>query len=117
MMKAGFTRRALILPTASSSVPSALGLAGLSKPTWLSLICRKVRPLASADAAPVVVIRSHRQSPLKPSSPPRHQIADERDLFPGFLGCVCLQIALPEIAARPIHHNAVMPVETLYWEP
>jgi len=27
----------------------------------------------------------------------------------------CLQIALPEIAARPIRHNAVMPVETLYW--
>jgi hypothetical protein len=52
---------------------------------------------------------------LKPRSPPRHQIADERDLFPGFLGCGCLQIALPEIAARPIHHNAVMPVETPYW--
>jgi hypothetical protein len=25
-------------------VPSALGLAGLSKPTWLSLICKKVYP-------------------------------------------------------------------------
>jgi len=32
-----------------------------------------------------------------------------------FLGCVCLQIALPKIAARPIYHNAVMPVETPYW--
>ena len=36
---------------ASSSVPSALGLAGLSKPTWLSLICRKVMPVGSAAIA------------------------------------------------------------------
>ena len=44
IMKDGFAGSALILPIASSSVPSALGLAGLSKPTWLSLICRKVSP-------------------------------------------------------------------------
>jgi len=34
---------------------------------------------------------------------------------PVFSDAICLQIALPEIAARPIHHNAVMPVETPYW--
>jgi hypothetical protein len=39
-----FFGSALILAIASSRVPSAFGLAGLSKPTWLSLICRKVRP-------------------------------------------------------------------------
>ena len=47
IMKAGFFGSALTLAMASSSVPSAFGLAGLSKPTWLSLICRKVRPCAS----------------------------------------------------------------------
>ncbi len=36
---------ALTLAMASSSVPSAFGLGGRSKPIWLSLICRKVRPL------------------------------------------------------------------------
>ena len=44
IMNDGFTGIALILLIASSSVPSAFGLAGLSKPTWLSLICRKVSP-------------------------------------------------------------------------
>src|SRR5438309_354976 len=50
-MKEGFFGIAMILLMPSSSVPSALGLAGLSKPTWLSLICRKVRPVGSAAAA------------------------------------------------------------------
>ena len=44
IMNDGFAGIALILLMASSSVPSAFGLAGLSKPTWLSLICRKVMP-------------------------------------------------------------------------
>src|SRR5262249_61336877 len=56
-MKAGFWGSALTFLIASSSVPSALGLAGLSKPTWLSLICRKVRPFVSAACA----------SPIMPS--------------------------------------------------
>ena len=51
IMNDGLVGIALILLMASSSVPSAFGLAGLSKPTWLSLICRKVIPLASAAAA------------------------------------------------------------------
>src|SRR6516165_680675 len=42
---------ALILAIASWKVPSAFGLAGLSKPTWLSLICRKVSPPACVSAA------------------------------------------------------------------
>src|SRR6476620_3634615 len=50
-MKEGFTGKALILAIASCSVPRALGFAGLSKPTWLSEICRKVKaPLASSAA-------------------------------------------------------------------
>src|SRR4030088_2791994 len=56
-MNDGFAGIALILLMASSSVPSALGLAGLSKPTWLSLICRKVMPLAACALA----------SPTRPS--------------------------------------------------
>src|SRR6516165_1194048 len=55
MMKAGLSGRFLILPIASSRVPMAFGLAGLSKPTWLSLICRKVRPLASAAFASAMI--------------------------------------------------------------
>jgi hypothetical protein len=35
-IKEGFTGKVLILLIASSSVPRALGFAGLSKPTWLS---------------------------------------------------------------------------------
>ena len=50
-MKDGFVGIALIRLIASSSVPSAFGLAGLSKPTWLSLICRKVMPAGSAAIA------------------------------------------------------------------
>jgi hypothetical protein len=46
-MKAGFSGSALILAIASSSVPRAFGLAGLSNPTWLSLICAKVSPRVS----------------------------------------------------------------------
>src|ERR1700761_1416273 len=54
-MKEGLVGSALTLAIASSSVPSAFGLAGLSKPTWLSLICRKVSPLASwAWASPMI---------------------------------------------------------------
>src|SRR3981081_1892626 len=52
-MNEGFAGKALTLLMASSSVPSALGLAGLSKPTWLSLICRKVSaPAPCALASP-----------------------------------------------------------------
>ena len=43
IMKAGLAGTALILAMASRSVPSASGLAGLLKPIWLSLICRKVK--------------------------------------------------------------------------
>ena len=57
IMNEGFAGSALILLIASSSVPSALGLAGLSKPTWLSLICRKVSALAACGMA----------SPTRPS--------------------------------------------------
>src|SRR6516164_8977210 len=40
---------------ASSSVPITLGLAGLSKPMWLSLICRKVSLLGWAASAPSMI--------------------------------------------------------------
>src|SRR6267154_1295369 len=50
-MNDGFTGIALIRLMASSSVPFAFGLAGLSKPTWLSLICRNVMAAGSAACA------------------------------------------------------------------
>src|SRR6516165_11932812 len=40
---------------ASSSVPITLGLAGLSNPMWLSLICRKVSLLGWAASAPSMI--------------------------------------------------------------
>src|SRR5215471_5941681 len=40
---------------ASSSVPITLGLAGLSKPMWLSLICRKVSLPGWAASAPSMI--------------------------------------------------------------
>ena len=46
MMKSGLTGMAMIFATASWKVALASGLAGFAKPTWLSLICRKVKPLA-----------------------------------------------------------------------
>src|SRR5712691_3894262 len=57
IMKEGLTGIPFTLAIASFSVPSALGLAGLSKPIWLSLICRKVNPFGSAASA----------SPTRPS--------------------------------------------------
>src|SRR4051794_9049731 len=59
IMKDGLAGIALIFATASRRVASASGFAGLSKPTWLSLICRNVRALlvralaASALARPI----------------------------------------------------------------
>jgi hypothetical protein len=50
-MKAGLVVTAFTLAMASRSVPSASGLAGLLKPIWLSLICRKVKPADSAAKA------------------------------------------------------------------
>jgi len=44
IMKAGLAGRPFTLPIASFKVPSASGLAGLLKPTWLSEICRKLKP-------------------------------------------------------------------------
>src|SRR5499427_2931334 len=54
-MKDGFAGSALIFAMASSSVPITLGLAGLSKPMWLSLICRKVSLLGWAASAPSMI--------------------------------------------------------------
>jgi hypothetical protein len=51
IMKAGLTRRLFTLPIASFKVPRASGLAGLLKPTWLSEICRKLKPVAAFSAA------------------------------------------------------------------
>src|SRR5262245_1587418 len=54
-MKEGFAGSDLTLAMASSSVPITLGLAGLSNPTWLSLICRKVSLLGGAASAPSMI--------------------------------------------------------------
>jgi hypothetical protein len=62
IMKEGLAGSDLIFAIASSSVPITLGLAGLSKPTWLSLICRKLILLGSAASA-VSMIPSERGIP------------------------------------------------------
>ena len=54
IMNAGCFGMAAMLPSASCSVAVTLGLAGLSKPRWLSLICTKVKPsLVAASALPI----------------------------------------------------------------
>src|SRR6516164_1759869 len=62
IMKEGLAGSDLTFAMASSSVPITLGLAGLSKPTWLSLICRKVILFGSAASA-VSMIPSERGTP------------------------------------------------------
>src|SRR5229473_56478 len=54
-MKEGFAGSDLTFAMASSSVPITLGLAGLSKPIWLSLIWRKVSLPGSAASAPSMI--------------------------------------------------------------
>src|SRR5262245_33058157 len=54
-MKEGFAGSDLTFAMASSSVPITLGLAGLSKPMWLSLICRKVSLPGWAASAPSMI--------------------------------------------------------------
>src|SRR6266403_6276546 len=54
MMKDGLIGIAFTLATASRNVPSASGFAALSKPMWLSLICRNVNPVDwAARASPI----------------------------------------------------------------
>ena len=57
-INAGFCGSALTWSMASLSVSMACGLAGLSKPTWLSEICRNVKPAAAASAAASAPSRS-----------------------------------------------------------
>src|SRR6516165_9426384 len=81
IINAGFCGNALTLVIASSSVPSALGLAGLSKPTWLSLICRKVRPRLSAACASSMIPSECGTPPaMVHSTPVPHQVMHSRTL-------------------------------------
>src|ERR1700751_1112084 len=78
IMKDGFIGIALTLLIASSSVPSAFGLAGLSKPTWLSLIFRKDRPAGSGAVAgsnrPNRMRHSSRNGPEYAGAGPGHAL-------------------------------------------
>src|ERR1700729_1777254 len=78
-MNDGFTGMILMRLIASSSVPSAFGLAGLSKPTWLSLICRKVMPAGSAAIAEPTR-PSERGTPPGPGHAFQHLAAAEAGL-------------------------------------
>src|SRR5262249_15150685 len=81
IMKAGFWDNALTLLMASSSVPSALGLAGLSKPALLSLVCRKGKTRLFADRAPPLIPRECGNPPATVhSTPVPHQVMHSRIL-------------------------------------
>src|SRR6185503_5932785 len=81
MMKDGLTGSALILFSASSSVPIAFGFAGLSNPTWLSLICKKVNPLGSAAlASPIMPIELGTPPATVHSTPVPAQVMHSRIL-------------------------------------
>src|SRR5215475_9937568 len=62
-MKAGLTGIALIFAIAACSVASALGLTGLLKPIWLSLICRKLNEPFGSSAAAALLRPSERGTP------------------------------------------------------
>src|SRR5882672_12124770 len=70
MMKDGLIGIAFTLATASRSVPSASGFAALSKPMWLSLICRKVNPVDSAATASPIIPTEWGTPPLTAQSTP-----------------------------------------------
>src|SRR6266478_7193095 len=70
MMKDGLIGIAFTLATASRSVPSASGFAALSKPMWLSLICRKVNPVDSAAMASPIMPTEWGTPPLTAQSTP-----------------------------------------------
>ena len=53
IMNAGCLGSLPISSSASCKVAVTFGLAGLSKPRWLSLICTKVNSLAAASALPI----------------------------------------------------------------
>src|SRR6476659_7169205 len=104
MTKAGFTGNALILLIASSSVPMVLGLAGLSKPTWLSLICRNVSPLgsAAATASPMRPVERGTPPAIVHSTPVPAQVMHSRilrRLTP------CLSSRSDVIASLPCSHD------------
>src|ERR1700736_6821359 len=70
MMKDGLTGIAFTTATASRNVPSASGFAALSKPIWLSLICRNVKPLDSAaSASPIIPTEWGTPPPTVQSTP------------------------------------------------
>ncbi len=69
-MKDGLIGIAFTLATASRSVPSASGFAALSKPMWLSLICRKVNPVGSAATASPISPTEWGTPPLTAQSTP-----------------------------------------------
>src|SRR6266446_1317779 len=70
MMKDGLIGIAFTLATASRSVPSASGFAALSKPIWLSLICRNVNPVGSAARASPIIPTEWGTPPLTAQSTP-----------------------------------------------
>src|ERR1700676_1246347 len=70
MMKDGLIGIAFTLATASRSVPSASGFAALSKPMWLSLICRNVNAVDSAATASPINPTEWGTPPLTAQSTP-----------------------------------------------
>src|ERR1700736_3354129 len=70
MIKDGLTGIAFTLEMASRSVPSASGFAALSKPIWLSLICKNVKLLGSAARASPIIPTEWGTPPLTVQSTP-----------------------------------------------
>src|SRR6476659_2063008 len=76
IIKVGLIGSVLILPIDSSSVPFALGLAGLSNQMWLSLICKESQPLGLRGHRPVDEAEGLRHPcrdrPQNPGAGPSH---------------------------------------------
>src|SRR5262249_35916291 len=105
IMKEGLAGSDLTFAIASSSVPITLGLAGLSKPTWLSLICREVILFGSAASAASMIPRERGTPPeIVHSTPVPAQVIHSstflRFTLSPLLVCVILLMAVLHVEIR-----------------
>src|SRR5262249_13318143 len=111
-MKEAFAGSDFTLAMASSSVPITLGLAGLSNPIWLSLICREVSLLGWAASAPSIIPSESGTPPeIVHNTPVPAQVMHSntfrrltsvlRSLFMGSLMVVLRDSSAPSAVTRP----------------
>src|SRR3974390_3406129 len=102
IMKAGRAGSSFTCAIAPSSVPLAFGLGGLSKPMWLSLICRKVKPFTSCAMASSISPTAAGTPPeTVQSTPVPAQVIHSSTLRRlGPSSCVAIDVSLRQVARK-----------------